>query len=623
MQYFAGYHEGETGVPARGLRPFLLGLFSYAALYISFATVAGRSICIGLPFRKIYVPLTGWSVLCLYCVFYALLFKTDLASNLRKMVILGVVISLSFPLLLLNIQIHDASYLANIYCLYIKGVTILSLAAIYFGAYLLRKDPFFMPLIMASLHLSILYMSSGLFGYIAIAAAIFCFCIVIVRSNRFSGMLRDMISPLFRDERWTLATLFLIGTAVRMVFAIHILKVTGGGATFVDASDDGMTYNFNALAMVTNPGDILHGGRIFPGIWDPGYMFFLALIYLFAGHNFYAVTFVQSLLGGALAILCYYIAKRLFNSRAVSVLTSLLVSISVILIMYTIVLGGEALIIPLLALVVLLYLRCFQKPENVRSRIIAGAALGLLVITRSLFIALPVFVFLAELFAVNGIGLRKKIRNSLITVLIAFLFIAPVTFINYMNDGKFSLVVKSNTRLISCWAAVSPWPDISPDNRELIKLGVEPFKDMAGSLRAVQRAPGAVIGTACRIYFKRFINYFVWPCFGFFDPVILVNNSRVDNVFASSMEFYVYLTFLAGLFLTLKEMRKRREILLIFAVILYAMLAHSAVITIVTIRYRTPIVPYLVMISAVGLYGIVCFSREGFSAKSQSTRMPE
>ncbi|MCX5677934.1 MAG: glycosyltransferase family 39 protein [Candidatus Omnitrophica bacterium] len=591
-----------------GADQIVFGMAAYLVIYIAFI-IMGTAVYINLPFRKLYVPLAGWSVLCLYSAFHSIFFKTDFKTNLHKIIPIGLALHLSFLTLDLNVQISGSSYLSGIYYLYIGTVTTVFLASMFCAGFFLRKDFFFIPLVIASIHLAVTCLLKGFSGYVAAAAVIAALFAAITRIDGLAQLLYTRIVSFFKDERKVIALLFLVGTIVRIVFAFHILKTTGGGSVFVDSSDDGRTYNANAWTMVTNPEKILKGGTLFPGVWEPGYIVLLSLVYKCFGHNFYAATFVQSLLGGALSVLSYYIAKELFGVRSISILTALLVSMSQILIMYMVVLGGEALILPLLAAFVLSYLRCFRKPDNRLYRVTAGLVLGLLCITRSLFMALPVLFFVTELFAVNKITFRKKAVNTLITVLVASFLIAPVTFINYLNDGKFNLVVKSGFRLEACWNAQSPWPDKSPDNRGLDALGVNPFKDPAGSLRVALKEPAAVAATACRIYTKRFLNYFIWPCFGFFDPILLINNSRVPNVFASSMEFYVYLIFLIGLWLVFRKSRKQKSIFLIFAVIFYSILAHCSLITIVSVRYRTPIVPYLMMIGAVGLYYVYRFSR--------------
>lgn len=594
----------------------IFGAAAYAVIFTAFISKMGSLVYVSLPFRKMYIPLAGWSVLCLYSALHSVFFHTDLKANLRKMVFLGIVLHLSFLLLYLNVQVLGSPHLSKVYLMYIGAVTVVSLAIVFFSGYRLKRDPFLIPLTLMCVHLAIIYLAKGLFGYVAISVVLTLSGITIARSDRASQQLYARVLTFFKDERVIVTVLFLLGVIARLVFATQILHATGGGSVFVDASDDGRTYHANACTMAANPERILKGGSLFPGIWDPGYMFFLAFIYKLVGHNFHAVTLVQSLLGGALSVICYYIAKEIFGKRGISILTAVLVSISQLLIMYMIVLGTEALSIPLLAALILLYIRCFKQPGNIYYRIAAGVVLGILCITRSLFLALPLFIFAAELFAVDKITLGKKIRNNLIVVITALLLILPMTLVNYMNDGKIHLVVKSGARLHSCWvSAISPWPELSPDSRELIKLGVSPFDDPGGSIRAVIKEPAAIAVAAYRIYSKRLQNYFIWPAFGFADPVLLVNNSRLPNDFASNMEFYVYFMFLIGAYLVFREARKRKTVFVIFAVILYSILAHCAFIVIVTVRYRAPIMPYLIMIGAVGLYSVYSFSREGFSGK--------
>lgn len=591
---------------------------AYLAIRWAFLSNIGTSVYIGLPFRRMYIPILGWSILCLYGALHSLIFRSDLKANLRKMVFLGVTLHLAALLFYLNLQIAGSAYLSKMYHIYIDAVTIASLTIISVSGYFLRRDTFLsVPLIILSAHLVILYLMNGFIVCVATAAIISLLSIIISGSCHISKFLYAVGVSFFKDERRLVAALFLIAVISRLLFAMQILRMTGGGSAFVDASDDGRTYNANAWTMVISPEKILQGGSLFPGIWDPGYIFFLALIYKFAGHNFYAVTFVQGMLGGALSVLSYYIARQLFDNRSISVLTSMLVIVSQLLIMYSIVLGAEALSIPLLAAFVLLSIHCFKQPGNILYRMAAGVVLGLLCVTRSLFMALPLFMFAAELFAVNAIALGRKIRNSLITVLVACLLIAPVTLINYMNDGKFNLIVQSGARLSSCWvAAVSPWPDISPDNRALVEMGINPFNDLAGALRITAKNPEVVAGRAFHIYLKRLQNYFVWPCFGFFDPILLLNNSRIPNHFASSMEFYSYLIFFIGLCHLSTLALRQKAIFVIFAIMLYSIMAHCFIITIVTVRYRTPIVPYLMMVGAIGLYELYRFSRKGFPGGS-------
>lgn len=592
----------------------------FAALYAGFFTGLSRSIAVTVLFRDFYLPLFGWSAIAFFAAAWAKVFGDDIRDLLPRAVLTGIFLHLSALLAGLNAQLSAGSPLSGVYLVYIRGISCVMLAALFCASFTVLHKVFvlrdggiciMLPLPLACPAVAAAYLRAApALVAPALCAGAALFYAVTFRPEACAAVLRRVRSAL-SDDRIIAGLLFLAAFALRAAFSVQILRLTGGGATFVDASDDGRSYDPMGWTLASVPGALFAHGKVFPDIWDPGYVLFLSAVYRIFGHSFPALTIVQSALNALLPVIMYFFASRLFTRR-IALIAGILACLDQALIMYSVVIGTEALFMTTLALTMLFFARYLDGALDRRAALLAGFALGVSVITRSMLIALPLFLFPALVYASRE-TLRKKAAGMALICLAMLGAILPVTAINYANTGAFHLIARSNERLTICWGSTLVGREKeSPSNVRFIAMGIEPFRDPAGSLRAICAHPARFAGIGIAVWSARLRNFFLWPNFGYVDPLVLVNPSKLANPFGSTMELYICIVSLAGVWRSLRLMPRRRVIVTAFIIGVYFICVHIFLYRVNSVRYRLAAIPYLLVFLAVGADAMYAwFRREG------------
>jgi 4-amino-4-deoxy-L-arabinose transferase-like glycosyltransferase len=314
------------------------------------------------------------------------------------------------------------------------------------------------------------------------------------------------------------------------------------------------------------------------------------------------------LINALVPVAVYYIAKELF-SKEVGMLGAVIVSFDQASIMHSVVLGTEALFTVLLAFAVLCVIRYFKDPSKRIYIFFTGALMGLCVITRYTLLLILFFIFITSLF-IKGRKFRGKVLDMALITLTALLFISPITAINYSNTGRFYLVEKSEDRLDIVWYnRYTGREEMCPSNLRLVAIGFDPFKKPLDSALLIFKKPVKLIATCAEMWSKRLVNFFFWPNFGFSDPILLVNPSRFPNEFGSTLEFYLFVGYMIGLYKAVRNVRLDRSTLVIFMVFAYFIFIHVILFMFSTVRYRVPVIPCQAVVLAAGIYTVYLFLR--------------
>lgn len=599
-----------------------LSIALYASLYFAFFTDISKAFYVTVLFRDVYIPVVGWICIALYAVAWSRISGERAKKIASWAILLGMSAHLPILLCKLNVQLSAPSPIAIVYIYYIRFVTMACLSALA-GASLYvagraisgsdGKARFFIPLVLLTPHIFLVFfklnvvmtLSTLIFGAIL-------YYLVTCRREEMAAIPGTIRSILANERTWVII-IFLIGFLLRLFFAIQMLKKTGGGSTFIDGSDDGRTYDQIGWAIAQNTAQLFNGTMI-PSAYDPGYSLFLALIYKIFGHNLYAVTFIQSAINGLVPVVTFYIGKTLF-SRQVGILASLLLAFDQASIMHSIVLGTEALFTVLLTSSFLFLIRTFKEPQKKMNSLLTGIFLGLSIITRYLLAMMPIFFFVTALF-IKGWSLRNKIFKIIIISLIALACILPITALNYYNTHQFYLVERTGSRIDVVWYnSYTGREDMCPSNMKFVQIGFDPFRKPLDSIVFIFKKPVVFAGMCAEIWSKRLMTFLFWPNFGYSDPIMLVNPSKLANEFGSTMEFYFFLVYLVGLCLAVKQVEKERAVLVIFMAISYFIFIHVILFMFSTVRYRVPVIPHLYIIFAVGLYAIYRFVDKGLKGR--------
>lgn len=592
------------------LAGLLLSSALYLCLYFIFFTDISKTVYVNILSRRVYIPLFGWIALFLYSFLWSKLFKEKLIILLGQVIGLGLVVHALILLYKLNVQISAGSPLSAIYLYYIQLYSLLSLSCLCaFSLWILKRAVsdssleilFFAPIFYLCCTLLYFYFRLNLMIYFSsLALGIACFLFAVKKKNAILRIV-EKIKWFTANEKGLLAALFLIAFLVRLAFAFQIMHETGGGAVFVSGSDDGDTYDSLAWKMAQDPKKAIQGQEIFPTAYDPGYTIFLSLIYKISGHNYYTVTAIQSAINAMIPLLIYWIASMLF-SRTIGIISALFTSFDQSAIMHSVVLGTECFFPFMLGCGILFFLRFLKNPAKKWNLVLIGFFLGISIISRYLLILVPAFMFINMLFT-PGMKVRTKIASIAIVSSVIALCILPITVINYLNTHKYYLVEKSGDRIDLLWGLElsEDRERTSPGNIRFIRAGFDPINKPYESFLLVFKKPGTLAKIAGSVWSARLRNYFCWPNFGYFDPLILVNPARFPNEYGSTMEWYFFILYLIGLISAIKNVYRERCILIIFMVLAYFIFVHVILFRVNTPRYRVVVIPYLFIFLALGI----------------------
>lgn len=175
-----------------------------------------------------------------------------------------------------------------------------------------------------------------------------------------------------------------------------------------------------------------------PTNWrEPGYVFFLYLLYKLFGHNLQAVYIAQMFLFAASCVLVFSITKNIFDKR-IAKISAFLTALCPTLANYTIILYSESFFIFLLVLSVYSVMKA-KDTQSVKWYIVSGIIIGLMTLCKvaMLFFIIPVLLYLSG--------------RSLKILLLFLSFSIPLVLWGARNHavyGTFNLAGKGDTILL-------------------------------------------------------------------------------------------------------------------------------------------------------------------------------
>lgn len=167
----------------------------------------------------------------------------------------------------------------------------------------------------------------------------------------------------------------------------------------------------------------------------PAYPAFLALVYTLVGRSHAAVRLIQCALGALTVVLCFFLGRRLFGERAAWI-AAILVALYPYVTIHPGQVMSETLFTFLCVAAASLLAAVSARPAPLVS-IAAGVAIGLAILTKSLFVAFPPFlVAAAALFARD----RRVVRAVALAALVAVLGVGLWAARNLYAHGRFVMV---------------------------------------------------------------------------------------------------------------------------------------------------------------------------------------
>jgi 4-amino-4-deoxy-L-arabinose transferase-like glycosyltransferase len=325
----------------------------------------------------------------------------------------------------------------------------------------------------------------------------------------------------------------------------------------------------------------------------PGYPVFLAGCFALFGESRPAVRLVQAVIGAATCLIVFALARVLFGEAA-GLLAAAFTALYPFFVFYAALELSETLFITALAGAVLL----MQLVERGRWWLVAaGVAAGITILIRpSALLLMPV---LGAAWALRR-PVRRHAFEAVVVVLIAWACVVPWTWRNYRVFGHFVPMTLTTGESLyeanSPYATGGPAMDIIPWHAEAKRL-TEYERDRYYQRLAtdwIRANPGGFLRLAA-VKIGRFWNVV---------PNDVKHRSR--PLMAISVLGYVPVMLLAvGGMVVFR--RRWRELALLLAPAAYFSVLHAVFVG--SIRYREPVMPFLIVLAGVGAAAMLSWLR--------------
>ncbi len=447
-------------------------------------------------------------------------------------------------------------------------------------------------LLVAAVRYTVLMAVAGLAIGIMIAVA--------VRVARTGSLDRAaaMIRTLATDERTFLVAVFLVALGMRLLYVTRIMS----DANYLDAGADGRVYDEQGWSIASGQGISQPFADRFP-LLLLGYVWFVGAVYKVAGHSYFGLTAIQSILGAAAVVLLYGVADQVFG-RATARVAAIFTALSFPLVFAAATIGHQAVDVFLTVLLTWLLVRLIMSDPGISHWLAAGLVAGLAFAVRETHAFLVAFLLPWIAYAGPG-GWRSSGRRLTAFVagvaVVVLPFLAPKVWTAedrqamrahfdrlYRGEGE----VRSTTRTNI----------------------VGPLSDPGAAMAQIRDDPARVIGTLGRAYATNFAVQFLTQPYGGFDLVFL----RKGSAYYYGMWFYAYALTVIGTVVALQRLRgggvAAGGAMLVLGVIASRTFPHLILES--DYRHRVPIEPFLILLASAG---VVWLSREVI-ATAASTR---
>jgi len=314
------------------------------------------------------------------------------------------------------------------------------------------------------------------------------------------------------------------------------------------------------------------------------------LFMILCGRSVLAIRLVQAAIGAASCLLIFRLCKLLFDSEAVARLAAVGLAVEPFNVFFTGLALTETLYTALLLGIMLLLARLL-KDRLLWPAVAAGVLTGLGTLLRPALLLFPPFLLL--FFLVLMRPLRDALLRWVLLLVCAMAVVSPWTIRNFIVLGTFVPTTTQGGE--SLWESNNPKADGGPmmDQgifpEDLDKLPeVERDRALGRAAREFILANPGKFLELCARRFARFWN--VRPNFEGYQTPLYNAISLLGTV-------PLYILAIVGLVMACRT--DWRPALLCLVPVLYTCGLH--LVFVASVRYRTPIVPYLLCLAAAGL----------------------
>ncbi len=331
-------------------------------------------------------------------------------------------------------------------------------------------------------------------------------------------------------------------------------------------------------------------GRGFDSAWPtPLYPIFLSLIYSLFGHSFLAVRIVHSVIGTASIFIIYLLGKEMFSGK-VGLLAGLLGAIYPFFIFFTGLILTETLFI-FLFLCLMLFLMKMTFHMKWTYAVSTGILAGLSILIKPVMAYFLPFAFITIL-AIYRDRRKVLLRNGVLIFLMAGFVMLPWALGNYKRYGKF--IFLTTTGGWTLYESNNPQADGGPGIEKII--WTEEMKRMDEI--ELDR------------YFKQQVILFIRNNPRRFLELAVIKQKRFWSFTPNAGDYqnwkYKLISIMSygpvvllACWQVIVTRKRWKELVFLYLPIVFFTLLHTVILG--SIRYRTPIMPYVMIFSANGL----------------------
>lgn len=356
----------------------------------------------------------------------------------------------------------------------------------------------------------------------------------------------------------------------------------------------------------------------------PFYPLFIAFIYFLFTAEPWVVLFMQIFLDTAIVIIVYFIAKEIFESKQIPLIAAFLYAINFLSAYYSIRFLTEIMFTFVFALAILTFIRSLKK-NKLWGFALTGLLIGIATLTRPIAQYFPPILFIILLFSNEGLG--QKLRNMLILLIVFLAVTSTWQFRNLQSYGYYALSIKSGDALC-CWhvAAVKAQVENIDRYEAIDRLVGDSLKGVTNrferskiyqkiALSYISEHPLQYIKYSLKGVIRIFLGTGrsgISDLFGTktesvppterlsYTAYRIIKNirSEVPTVILFIKQMIEYAFFAIGLIIMCTENKKLFLLLLIMTIFYFAALTGPIGYS----RFRVPIVPFYLLISAKGIF---------------------
>jgi 4-amino-4-deoxy-L-arabinose transferase-like glycosyltransferase len=376
--------------------------------------------------------------------------------------------------------------------------------------------------------------------------------------------------------------------------------------------------------------EIIHNGSFPSASRTPGYPVFLALLYMLFGVKIWGVALVQILLDVITVTLTYFLAMEMLDSKPAAKVAAFLYAASFLPAFYTSKIMTETLFTFLFILSILILIRSLKR-GGVGGFAIAGILMGLAALVRPI---LQYYMVIVVFFTMcTGLPIRRKLQMSAAIILVFAAVVSVWGFRNYFMYDHFALTTIKGNNLSRDYAAFVKANleniDVMEARKQLDGNSLEgvtnPFEEskirQKNAMKYISEHPLPYLKYHLKGSLSMFIGTSkgaIMQLFGlrpasqpdlhlsesFTDKLARTLKNSRDEYFLTPIlgaKLFLEYAFCAiGLLMMLYKNKKLYVLLVLVTIIYYAGLTG----VLGNPRYRVPIVPLYLVVSAYGIYGV-------------------